>query len=82
MIENAKNGLENQENTTKNTDQDNNNVEKVEITDMVGRIVYSKKVERKGNDLLSLDIGMLPQGSYVVSVVGRRNTYAGRFTKL
>src|SRR5690554_641220 len=31
MIENAKNGLENQENTTKNTDQDNNNVEKVEI---------------------------------------------------
>ncbi len=65
-----------------NLEVESGDVEKVEIMDIEGRVVYGKKVDKKDNELVTVDIRMLPQGSYVVTVFGKRERYAGRFVKM
>lgn len=56
--------------------------ERIEITDMTGRVVDHMFAEKGVNDLLTLDIRMLPQGTYVVTVFAKGDKYVGRFVKM
>ncbi len=57
-------------------------VKNVVLTDMTGRVVYSQHVDKGVNDFIPIDIRKLPQGSYEVTVVAKKEKYTRRFVKM